>query len=241
MSSSSVAGCKFKATLGKPPLCSSLEHVILLVLRKHYLMLASLKWLFCPQAKCGGCKFELDTTCGVQLSDGRMPVCVPFSSREYSLFPSNRVRVIRAVVAPIEQIKATPQLFAFGVANLAGSIFSSLPGSASLSRGKTLVAPSPATYPPRFTLLSLPYCIAGDVCTRRRSHSCAERSVLTSLRAVRAHAQPTDLVGMTNTKWLCAACGSVRTVGTLLYLMCVGRVKCRGCKREREISSAFTT
>lgn len=34
------------------------------------------------------------------------------------------------------QIKATPQLFAFGVANLAGSIFSALPGSASLSRGE---------------------------------------------------------------------------------------------------------
>ena len=36
------------------------------------------------------------------------------------------------------QIKATPQLFAFGVANLAGSIFSALPGSASLSRGEPL-------------------------------------------------------------------------------------------------------
>lgn len=34
------------------------------------------------------------------------------------------------------QIKATPQLFAFGAANLMGSMFSALPGSASLSRGE---------------------------------------------------------------------------------------------------------
>eukprot|EP00752_Nemacystus_decipiens_P016306 g14582.t1 len=43
-------------------------------------------------------------------------------------------------LAGAQEIKATPQLFAFGVANLAGSIFSALPGSASLSRAAIIDA-----------------------------------------------------------------------------------------------------
>ncbi|CAB1121451.1 sulP [Ectocarpus sp. CCAP 1310/34] len=43
-------------------------------------------------------------------------------------------------LAGAQEIKATPQLLAFGVANLAGSIFSALPGSASLSRAAIIDA-----------------------------------------------------------------------------------------------------
>ncbi|CAN0246797.1 unnamed protein product, partial [Hapterophycus canaliculatus] len=43
-------------------------------------------------------------------------------------------------LAGATEIKATPQLFAFGMANLAGSIFSALPGSASLSRAAIIDA-----------------------------------------------------------------------------------------------------
>lgn len=68
----------------------------------------------------------------------RRPIRTCLTRRVHAGLPAKRVR---STSLPT-QIKATPQLFAFGMANFVGSMFCSLPGAASLSRGEPFGAGS---------------------------------------------------------------------------------------------------